>query len=82
MFLIGKINVLGTYTVADIPPIGSGEYEEVELRRQTPISICNWDFQTMGQPAYMMKYPCRECAVSQSLNASSLFQLPAKSAST
>ena len=24
-----------TYTVADIPPIGSGEYEEVELRRQT-----------------------------------------------
>ena len=26
-----------TYTVADIPPIGSGEYEEVELHRQTPI---------------------------------------------
>ena len=26
-----------TYTVANIPPIGSGEYEEVELCRQTPI---------------------------------------------
>ena len=25
------------YTVSDILPIASGEYEEVELRRQTPI---------------------------------------------
>ena len=46
------------------------------------ISVCSWDFQTIGQPAYMMKYPCREHAVSRSLNASSLSQLPAKSAST
>ena len=28
-----------TYTVANIPPIGSGEYEEVELHRQTPMNI-------------------------------------------
>ena len=28
-----------TYTVADILPIGSGEYEEVELCRQTPTPI-------------------------------------------
>ena len=33
-----------TYTVADIPPIGSGEYEEVELRRQTPIFIFGFNF--------------------------------------
>ena len=37
-----------TYTVADIPPIGSGEYEEVELRRQTPINyLCILRVQTI-----------------------------------
>ena len=34
--------LLHLYTVANILPIGSRQYEEVELRRQTPISGVNF----------------------------------------
>ncbi len=44
------------------------------------ISVWSCDAQRIGQPVYMMMYPCLDWAVSQDL-ASEWFQLPEKLAS-
>lgn len=40
------------------------------------ICVCNLLAQTNGHPAYIITYPERDLAVSMSVAASSLFQLP------
>ena len=32
---------------------------------ESAISVCSWDFQLTGQPAYIMMYPCLDLAVSR-----------------
>ena len=53
--------------------------DSVELKAT---SVCSWDFHTIGHPRNIIMYPCLDRAVSLSEGASSLFQFPAKSAST